>query len=121
MALDLVFDRQEVTECAKLGEDAHPFQSDEDGETGDESRRLRKYRTLIHIAAALRPSLLSPDGSNEIKLLDCYHSALSRQLVRAGVAESVEDVEGRCCRSSMRWRCWTFDGWCLHMRGRDIR
>ena len=47
------------------------------------------------IAAALGPDCVSTDGSKESSLLDHYHSCLSVELVKHGVALSEKDVRER--------------------------
>lgn len=46
-----------------------------------------------HISAALLPSGVSYDGVKEKELLDYYHGCLKKELVRFGVAKSVQEVE----------------------------
>lgn len=48
-----------------------------------------------HITAALQPSCLSFDGEKEKELLTHYYSCLSKELVKVGVAKSIDDVESR--------------------------
>jgi 3'-phosphoadenosine 5'-phosphosulfate (PAPS) 3'-phosphatase len=46
-----------------------------------------------HIASAVMPDCLSRDGQKERKLLDHYHSCLTCELVKFGVASSEDEVE----------------------------
>lgn len=46
-----------------------------------------------HISAAVLPSCVSYDGEKEKALLDFYYKCLSRNLVKYGVAATVEEVE----------------------------
>lgn len=46
-----------------------------------------------HITSAVSSSALSLDGKGEDELLDHYYSCLSKELIKFGVAKSVEEIE----------------------------